>query len=97
MGKLGHLVESLRARSSGESLHEDVIGSLLILAKDVGGLSNSVHGGFVGKFKDEKQIDSFMRTARMEYPRIDKYIRRTNLSDGRIELALSPRDAKKLR
>jgi len=96
MGKLGQLVESLRARVSGRSLKEDAIGSLLILAKDVGGRSNSVHGGFVGRFKNQKQVDDFLRTARMEYPSVDKYIRSTKTSDGRIELALSPRDARKL-
>jgi hypothetical protein len=95
MGKLGHLVESLRARVSRGPVNEDVIGSLLILAKDIGGQGKSTRGDFVGDFRDEKQVANFLRTVSMEYPGIAKDLQRTNTSDGRIELSLSPRAIRK--
>jgi len=87
---LGELIESGR-----KAINEGVIGSLLIVAKDVGGTSLKQMGGFAARFDDKKQVDKFMSTARMEYPGIDKKIRSKKLSDGRIELALSPADARK--
>jgi hypothetical protein len=74
------------------SLKEDVIKSLEIIARDDKGRTNRVMGGFVARFKNDRDHESFLRTARMEYPGIDKYMRTKSTPKG-IEVALSPRDA----
>jgi len=95
MGKLGHLVESLRARAR-RPVNEDVIGSLFIIAKDVGGKGkNTTRGDFIGNFRDDKQAEKFLRTVRMEYPGIEKYIKRSPTSDGRIEMVFDPKGIRK--
>jgi len=86
----GELIESGR-----KALSEGVVGSLMIAAKDVGGKSIPRGNTFVARFDDQKQVDKFMSTARMEYPGIEKKIRTAKTSGGGIELSLSSTDAKK--
>jgi hypothetical protein len=71
-----------------------VVRSLLIVATDVGGRSLEQQRGFVGRFDNEEQVVDFLTTATMEYPGVGGAIKRKKLPDGRLELALSPRDAK---
>lgn len=88
---LGELIESGRT-----AIREGVVGSLMIVAKDVGGKSIPRGNTFVARFKDKKQADKFLATARMEYPGIDKKLRAVQLSGGGgIEMSLSSNDAKK--
>lgn len=70
-----------------------LVRNLLIIARDVGGRARAVHNGFVARFDHHQQEDDFLRTARMEYPGVDSKMRRKALPRGRVELALSPRDA----
>ena len=85
---LGELIESGRS-----ALTEGVIGSLSIAAKDVGGKVQR-SSDFIVRFDDEKKANSFLRTARMEYPGIDDKI--TTKKRGKaVELILKSSDARK--
>lgn len=87
---LGELIESGRT-----AIKEGVVGSLMIVAKDVGGESIPRGNTFVARFKNQKQADKFLATARMEYPGIDKKFRTHKTRGGGVEMSLSSGDAKK--
>jgi hypothetical protein len=86
---LGELIESGR-----KAINEGVIGSLMIAAKDAGGKVQR-SSDFVARFDRQKQADSFMTTARMEYPGIDKMLKSVK-TGGKVELTLKASDARKL-